>query len=252
MWQRLRSGRIFGKAIRKIYISRSGPYTFQSPLGNKIDEDEKYVIMKKIILLTIALVLLAAGFSCGGNGLTGGGESPTTAYKRLFKAVKSKDTEAIKAEMTVKSLEFAKMAAGRNNTPIEKVFENGFTATTMSPNMPEIREERIDGDMGAVEVYNTKDSRWEDLPFIREDGKWKLAVGDLFGGSFKSPGKGRDAIEKEAANAVGGGLVPGPAPVNANPTTNTNVVPMVPKPGSNTSANAKVVPMAPKSANDAK
>jgi len=99
--------------------------------------------MKRIILLIGALGLLAVGFSCGGSGggITGGGESPTEAYKRLFKAVKAKDTEAIKAEMSVKSIEFAKMAAGRNNTPVEKVFENGFTTTTMNATLPEIRDQ---------------------------------------------------------------------------------------------------------------
>ena len=99
--------------------------------------------MKRIILLIGALGILAVGFSCGGSGggITGGGESPTEAYKRLFKAVTAKDTEAIKAEMSVKSIEFAKMAAGRNNTPVEKVFENGFTATTMNATLPEIRDD---------------------------------------------------------------------------------------------------------------
>ncbi|MBP6005101.1 MAG: hypothetical protein KA746_16850 [Pyrinomonadaceae bacterium] len=198
--------------------------------------------MKRIILLIGALSILAISFSCGGNaggGLMGGGESPTEAYKRLYNAVKSKNTDAIKAEMTVKSLEFAQMAAARNNTPIEKVFENGFTATTFSEKLPEIRDQRIADNMGAVEVYNAKDSRWEDLPFILEDGKWKLAVGDLFAGTFKSPGKGRDAREKEAANVANPNLVPAPAP-NAAANTNPNVVvPIVPKPATNASNAAK-------------
>ncbi len=205
--------------------------------------------MKRIILLIGALGLLAVGFSCGGSGggITGGGESPTEAYKRLFKAVKAKDTEAIKAEMSVKSIEFAKMAAGRNNTPVEKVFENGFTATTMNATLPEIRDQRIADNMGAIEVYNSKDSRWEDLPFVLEDGKWKLAVGDLFAGTYKSPGKGRDALEKEAANAANPNMTQAPMP---NMTSNTNVVPIVPKPASNAVANG--ANPVPKPANAAK
>lgn len=213
-------------------------------------EAEYIEIMQRIILLVAALAVLAVTFSCGGSGsgsLTGGGESPTEAYKRLFKAVKSKDVEAIKAELSVKSIEFAKMAAGRNNTPIEKVFENGFTATTMNATLPEIRDQRIAENMGAVEVYNAKDSRWEDLPFVLEDGKWKLAVGDLFAGSFKSPGKGRDAIEKEAANVANPNLVQAPAP---NTSANANIVPIVPKPAANSVANS--VNPVPKPANTAK
>lgn len=187
--------------------------------------------MYRIFFLTIALTLMAIGFACGGGTAPAGssGDSPTEAYKRLYAAVKSKDTEAIKAQMTTKSHDFAKMAAERNNTPIEKVFENGFTATTFAEKLPEIRDQRIKDQYGSVEVWNSKDSRWEDLPFVNDNGTWKFAIGELFAGTFVSPGKGRDMLEKEAANAANGGPVAA-APTNTV-TVNTNgVVPIVPKP----------------------
>jgi hypothetical protein len=164
--------------------------------------------MVKIIACFIALAGLALALSCG-NSPTGSssadssnGDSPTAAYKRLFAAVKSKDTEAIKKEMSEKTKSFAESVAARQNTKIEKVFENGFTATTFAESLPEIRDERIGGEFGAVEVYNSKDKRWEDLPFVNEGGTWKLAIGEMFANTFKSPGKGRDQKEKEAANAA--------------------------------------------------
>ena len=187
--------------------------------------------MYRILFLIVALGLMAIGFACGGGTAPAGssGDSPTEAYKRLYAAVKSKDTEAIKAQMTAKSHDFAKMASERNNTPIEKVFENGFTATTFAEKLPEIRDQRIKDQYGSVEVWNSKDSRWEDLPFINDNGTWKFAIGELFAGSFVSPGKGRDMLEKEAANAANGGPVAA-APTNTI-TVNTNgVVPIVPKP----------------------
>src|SRR5437667_2244536 len=123
------------------------------------------------------------------------------------------------------------MVSQRNKTPIDKVFENGFTMTTFSDTLPTIRDERIVDNMGAIEVWNSKDSKWEDLPFIKEDGAWKLAVGELFAGSFKSPGKGRDIIEKEAANAMNGNqMIPGMPPnSNMNTAANANVIPFKPK-----------------------
>ena len=163
--------------------------------------------------LTVQLALLLAAVmgtfflaaSCGGSG--GGtsspvADTPTEAYKRLFNAVKAKNTDEIKKNMSKTSLDFAQMAAQRQNKNLENVLENGFTGTTFSPTMPEIRDERVKGNFGAVEVWNSKDSVWEDLPFVFEDGSFKLAVGDLFKGSFQSPGKGRDQLEKEAANAA--------------------------------------------------
>lgn len=186
--------------------------------------------MYRIFCLIFVLAILAIGFSCGGTVSPGAsGDSPTEAYKRLYAAVKSKDIEAIKAQMTSKSHDFAKMASERNNTPIEKVYENGFTATTFAEKLPEIRDQRIKDNFGSVEVYNSKDSRWEDLPFVNDNGTWKFAIGELFGGSFVSPGKGRDLIEKEAANAAGAGPIPGAPPTNATVVNTNGVVPIVPK-----------------------
>lgn len=166
-------------------------------------------------------------------------DSPTGAYKRLYAAVKAKDTEAIKAVMSKKSLDFAKMAAGQQNKPLEKVLENGFTATTFADSLPQIRDERVDSDMGAVEVHNDKDNKWEDLPFVREDGAWKLAIGEMFGNTWKSPGKSQSEKEREASNALSNNAVQ----MNVNGNANfQGVHPIVPKPADNQpkpAANAK-------------
>jgi hypothetical protein len=129
--------------------------------------------------------------------------------------------------MSKKTHEFAAMVSARQNNPIEKVFENGFTATTFAETLPEIRDERVSGDFGAVEVWNAKDKRWEDLGFVYEDGSWKLAIGEMFGGTFKSPGKGRAIKEQEAANLMNGNNLVPVMPDNAN--TNANVKVIVPK-----------------------
>lgn len=181
--------------------------------------------MLRTFLLVIVVSILAIGFACRTA------DSPTEAYKRVFAAVKSKDIEAIKKQLSKKTIEFGMMAAAKNSTPIEKMYENGFTGTTFSDTLPPMRDERIKENMGAVEVWNSKDTQWEDVPFVNEDGAWKIAFGDLFAGSFKSPGPGRERREREAANAVANNYVP-PAP---NTNTNTSKpkvikVPNVPEP----------------------
>jgi hypothetical protein len=125
------------------------------------------------------------------------------------------------------------MVASRQNSPVEKVFENGFTATTFADTLPEIRDERISGEYGAVEVWNAKDKRWEDLGFIHEDGTWKLAIGEMFGGTFKSPGPGRAIKEQEAANVLSNNMVPA-LPANAN---NANIKMIIPKERPETNTN---------------
>ena len=171
--------------------------------------------MRRILALSFFLTIVGIGLACT-DAATGGGSSPTEAYKRLYAAVKSKDTEAIKRNLTKKTIEFGEMAAGRSGTAIERVYENGFTESTFAPTLPTIRDERINGNMGAIEVWSAEKSTWEDLPFIVEDGVWKLAVGELFSGVFKSPGKARGEIEKEAANA----MLPPPMPPAANANAN--------------------------------
>ncbi|HVF46804.1 MAG TPA: hypothetical protein VNA17_04495 [Pyrinomonadaceae bacterium] len=174
-------------------------------------------LIKRPFAWPLLTVMLLAGFSCSTEQpSTSGAATPTEAYKQLFAAVKAKDIEAIKRNFSKKTNEFALMAAERQNSPVEKVYANGFTATTFAESLPEVRDERIAGDMGAVEVWNSKESRWEDLPFVKEDGMWKLAVGDMFAGTYQSPGRGRDSLEKEAANAMSNTSVPTVSSNNAN------------------------------------
>jgi hypothetical protein len=184
---------------------------------------KKYLALA--IILCLAAVFIACGDQPGGNSNTAAtagpadpNDTPTAAYKRLFAAVKSRDLEAIKTEFSQKSIAMAQTQAARANVQVEEVYKNGFTATTFSETLPEIRDERVKGDMGAVEVWNARDKMWEDLPFIREGSGWKLAVGDAFAGSWRRPGPGRSAREMEASNIASGsnGIINGSPNVNMN------------------------------------
>lgn len=130
----------------------------------------------------------------------GNAQTPTDAYIMLYTAVKAKQTDAIKKMMSQKTVGFAEGVAGQQKKPVEKVFENGFTATTFAENMPQMRDERVKDNMGALEVWNEKEKKWEDLPFIKEDDGWKLAIGDIFAGTYEKPAKGQAQIEAEASN----------------------------------------------------
>ncbi|MEO8649216.1 MAG: hypothetical protein ABI539_08635 [Acidobacteriota bacterium] len=166
--------------------------------------------MNRLFTALIVISWAFLGFACGTSNVNSNvsspgvdtGSSPTESFKRLYAAVKEKNTAAIKQQMSKNSIDFAMSVAAQQKSPEEKVFENGFTATTFSASLPEIRDERINGSFGAIEVWNSKDSIWEDLPFVLEDGSWKFAIGELFGGKFQSPGPGRDKKEKEAANVA--------------------------------------------------
>ncbi len=138
----------------------------------------------------------------------GNANTPSDAYRMLFAAVKSQDPTKIKSMLSKGSLGLAEMAAGQQKKTIEEVVRNGFSETTFADTMPQLRDERIKGGYAAVEVWNTTRKQWDDIPFVLEDGSWKAAFGDAFGGKWKSPGKGQAVIEQEAANANNPNLIP--------------------------------------------
>lgn len=145
----------------------------------------------------------------------GGAQTPTDAFKMLFTAVKAKNTDAIKRMMSEKTLAFGEGVAAQQKKPPSAFYENGLTATTLAPSLPKTRDQRVKDNMGALEVWNEKENRWEDLPFVKEADGWKLAVGDIFMGTYQSPGKGQAQIESEKSNMNA-------IPYGTNPIGNTS------------------------------
>lgn len=153
---------------------------------------------------------------------TTGAQTPTEAYKMLYAAVKAKDTEKIKHVVSKETHGLAEFMAARSNQPIAKSYENGFTATTFAAELPEIRDERVKNEFGAIEVYNQQDKRWEDLPFIKEDSGWKLAIGDVFQDKHKSPGDPQSKIENNASNSAANKMIAPPSGANGNSLSGAN------------------------------
>ncbi len=168
----------------------------------------KLSIYNKIITVNLFFVLAFLSFACQKQAAeknatlptetvkTG---SPTEAYKMLYAAVKAKDKDKIKQLVSKSSIGLAEFSAAQQKKQVDDILENGFTGTTFSPTFPEIRDERIKDKFGALEVYNSQENRWEDLPFVYEDGSWKLAVGDILQDTYKSPGDGEAELERKAS-----------------------------------------------------
>ncbi len=187
--------------------------------------------VRKIGGLSLVLAFALLSFSCQ-SAQTSQSQSaadleavrantPSDAYRMLYAAVKAKNNAKIQQMMSKDTIAFAGFAMQQNKEPLEKIFENGLTATTFADSLPQMRDERVNGNFGAVEVYSQKDNRWEDLPFILEDGGWKLAVGDSFKGTYKSPGKGQAQLEMEANNPMTADPIPS-ANTNGNADSNRN------------------------------
>ncbi|MEQ1643472.1 MAG: hypothetical protein ABL959_08535, partial [Pyrinomonadaceae bacterium] len=105
--------------------------------------------MRRIFLLFSVLLIIAFAFACQkDNPAVTGHASPTEAYKALFAAVKAKNIEAIKKNISKKTIELGKMSMERFKKSEKEAYENGFTATTITDNLPSMRDERIKDNFG--------------------------------------------------------------------------------------------------------
>jgi hypothetical protein len=102
------------------------------------------------------------------------GSSPTATFKKFFEASKKKDVAGIRKTLSKGSLEmFDKIAKEQNKTTDDMLKD--VDKDSKSEAMPETRNEKIDGDMATLEVKNEKTGKWDSLPFVKENGEWKIA-----------------------------------------------------------------------------
>lgn len=98
--------------------------------------------------------------------------SPVDTFKTYTKAIKQKDTTTMKlllSDATIKMHEREAKAQGVNVDDIVK----RETIFTENQKTVEFRNEKIDGDKATIEIKNVF-NKWEKLPFVLEDGAWKI------------------------------------------------------------------------------
>ncbi len=109
---------------------------------------------------------------CGGAPPVPPVASPTDTLKNYIEASKKKDVAAIRKSLSKGSLELAEKSAEAQNTTVDELFKRDNMA--MLDEIPEIRNERIEGDAASVEVKDFT-SGYDTIPFVKEDGAWKIA-----------------------------------------------------------------------------
>lgn len=101
----------------------------------------------------------------------------TDTLKTFVAAVKAKNEAAIKntlSDKTVKMLDLTAKIKGisfyENLTVRDKEGE--------LKELPEMQNEKIDGDKATIEVKGKSDEKWNTIAFVKEDGNWKIAFFD--------------------------------------------------------------------------
>src|ERR1700716_3053674 len=103
------------------------------------------------------------------------GSTPTATFKAFYEASKKKDAAGMKKTLSKGTLDmFDKLAKEQNKTTDEMLKE--VDKDDKSEKMPETRNEKITGDTATLEVKNDKTNKWDPLPFVKENGEWKIAL----------------------------------------------------------------------------
>lgn len=103
--------------------------------------------------------------------------SPTETMKASNDAAIKKNVDAIKKLVSRGTLERLEQSAKAENTTVDELLKDFLDAPSVE--LPEIRNEKITGDAATIEIKNNATNEWETMPFVRENGVWKIAY-DVF------------------------------------------------------------------------
>src|SRR5258708_23506144 len=103
------------------------------------------------------------------------GSTPTATFKAFYEASKKKDVAGMKKTLSKGTLDmFDKLAKEQNKTTDDMLKD--VDKDDKSEKIPETRNEKINGDTATLEVKNEKTNKWDPLPFVKENGEWKIAL----------------------------------------------------------------------------
>jgi hypothetical protein len=100
-------------------------------------------------------------------------QTPFETLQTYTQAIKKKDIAKMKALLTKASLKMAEDEAKAQNVSVDEIL---MRETIFSPDQKTLkfRNEKIDGDNATIEVENPFGG-FDRVPFIKEDGIWKIA-----------------------------------------------------------------------------
>lgn len=126
-------------------------------------------IRQMTVLLIIACLTVALA-ACGGGAKA---STPKEAFKSFYEAAKGKDVASIKKLMSKETIaEMEREAKGENKSLDDFLAEESQKG--LPPAMPELGEEKIEGDKATLQFKAEKATNWSTVPFVKEDGDWKI------------------------------------------------------------------------------
>lgn len=98
--------------------------------------------------------------------------TPFRTFKAYTKAIKQKDAATMKALLSDASIRMHEQEAKAQNLSLDEIVRRE-TLFGENQTSVEYRNEKIEGERATLEVKNAY-SMWEKVPFVREEGVWKI------------------------------------------------------------------------------
>jgi hypothetical protein len=175
------------------------------------------MMMKTRKTLTLVAALTALALVAGACSKAGGA-TPTETAKAFYEASKSKDVAGLKNNLSKGSIAMMESFAQMSGKSLDDFLKD--PNSSKPPGAFEARNEVITGDTATLEVKDEKGG-WDKIPFVKENGQWKIALDKAFEQGLSEMG---------SEKGTGGGVNSSPA-ANANGNANGNA-------GGNTGGNA--------------
>jgi hypothetical protein len=118
--------------------------------------------------LCVALLVLLAAVACSF------GSSPTATFKAFVEAQKNKDVAGMKKRLSRKTMTMAENSALAQSKTVDQAIAEGFDASK-AQKAPGMRNEKVTGDSGTLEIQYDGQKEWLTMYFVKEDGDWKIA-----------------------------------------------------------------------------
>jgi hypothetical protein len=152
------------------------------------------------VIAFVALSLVVAACSKAGS-------SPTATAKAFYDATKARDVQGIKNNLSKGSLAMMESFAKMGNKSLDDMLKD---PSSPPPGTFETRNEVITGDTATLEIKDEK-GKWDKLPFVKENGQWKIALDKAFeqgmsemGGSTSGPSTGNTSGPSMGSNTSSG------------------------------------------------
>jgi len=131
------------------------------------------------IYQTAVIALVAFLFiGCGGAAQQSPqSATPTDVLKTYVEASDRKDLAAVKQTFSKGTLKMYEDEAQKRNISVDEVIKDQFELATSADLKSKIQPgaETIEGDTATVEAKDNNTGELEKIPFVKEDGAWKIA-----------------------------------------------------------------------------